>query len=567
MLKSLSIKNFALIEQAEIHFEHGLNIITGETGAGKSILLGALSMILGERAATENIRTGADRSVIEGTFSIKANDPLELLLKENEIETPDQEILIRREISLKGQNRCFINDTLITTSILKSIGDLLVDLHGQHDHQSLLQQEIHVDIIDAYGHLESWSNEVKQQFKKINELKNKIKDLEEHKESYVEKRDVFMHQLKEITDISPEPDEDNCLLQEEKIFANAERLFELTKNIYDVIYDAERSAGELLGEAHRDFEELKKIDERFNEVLAQFITAKITLEEVSRWIGEYHQKITFEPERLEEIRARIVAIQRLKKKYGTIEEILAKKVQIDESLNLSDNFDFELKKLRKQFEEEIGHYTKLCIELTAKRKKLAAELDKKVVTEMKNLGMEHAQFKTEIRHVEQADSFAKVNGKPVAATAKGLDFVEFMISTNLGESLKPLVKVASGGEMSRIMLSLKTALAGSDQIPTLIFDEIDVGISGRIAQAVGKALYSLAQSHQTICITHLPQIAGFSQCHFSVEKNFVKDKTVTEIKKLSHDEKLREVAKLLGGEQITDITLKNARELVSTLSR
>ncbi len=564
MLKSLSIKNFALIEEAEIHFERGLNIITGETGAGKSILLGALSMVLGERASTENIRTGAEKSVIEGIFTVKP--AVAQLLKENEIEITGDEILIRRELSLKGQNRCFVNDNLISSSLLKSIGDYLVDLHGQHDHQSLLRQEIHVDILDAFAHLGSAVDKVRLQFKKMTELKNKIADLEQHKESYAEKREVFAFQLKEITDVSPEIDEDTRLLQEEKIFANSEKLFDLTKRIYDALYDAEHSTVDLLSEAHKDLEEVKKVDERFNEITAQFVTAKITLEEVARWIGDYHQKITFEPERLEEIRARITAIQRLKKKYGTIEAILAKKAEIEESLNLSENFDFELNKLRKQFDVEIEAYVKLCASLTEQRKKFAQELDKKVVTQMKNLGMDHAQFKTEIRYQEQADSFVKIGSQPVAAAASGLDWVEFMISANLGESLKPLVKVASGGEVSRIMLSLKSALAGSDQIPTLIFDEIDVGISGRIAQAVGKALHTLAQAHQTICITHLPQIAGFSQTHFAVEKRFTKGRTITEIRKLDQNDKIREVAKLLGGEEITDTTLKNARELVATLT-
>ncbi|MBL7995529.1 DNA repair protein RecN [bacterium] len=566
MLRTLSIKNFALIEDAEIQFELGLNIITGETGAGKSILLGALSMILGERAATDNIRTGADRSVIEGTFTIDNNSGLRSLLQENDIEINDNEILIRREISLKGQNRCFVNDTLITTSLLKSIGDLLVDLHGQHDHQSLLHQEIHVDILDSYGCLEPVRNEVRQRFKRISEIKNKIRELEDHKLTYLDKREFFQHQLKEIKDISPDIDEDVRLIREEKIFSNSEKLFELTKKIYDALYDTERSVVEILGETFRDFEEIKKVDERLNDIISQFVTAKITLEEVSRWVGDYHQKITFEPERLEEIRMRIAAIQRLKKKYGSIDEILEKKAQIEEAINISDNFDFELSNMQKQLDVEVENYTRICAELTSQRRKFAVDLDKKVVLVMRNLGMEHAQFRTEIKYSENPESFITVNGIHVNASSSGLDFVEFMISTNLGESPKPLAKVASGGEVSRIMLSLKSVLAGSDQIPTLVFDEIDVGISGRIAQAVGKSLYHLAQSHQTICITHLPQIAGFSQSHYSVEKRFSKNKTVTAINRLSQDDKLHEVAKLLGGEQVTEASLENAKELISSLS-
>jgi DNA repair protein RecN (Recombination protein N) len=561
MLQSLSIKNFALIEEAEISFDSGLNIITGETGAGKSILIGALSMILGERAATETIRSGADRAIIEGRFSCDRNKPLIHLLRENEIEFQN-EILLRREISLKGQNRCFVNDTLITNAQLKLIGDLLVDLHGQHEHQSLLRQEVHIDILDSYAGLENSVSDVKSVFANITGLKKKVSEIESHKESYAEKREVYLHQLKEITSVSPLPDEDTNLLQEEKIIGSSEKLFELTERIHTILYDAEPSVTGALTDVQKQLDELKQIDLRFNDLAAQHAAAKITIDEIARWVGDYNHKINFDPQKLEAIRERLLAIQKLKKRYGSIDDVLKKKAELEEALNLSENYDFELGKLRKQLENEIAIYISKAVELSGRRKKAAAELDKKIVAEMKMLGMEHAQFKTEIRQVENPSSFVHVGGSHITAGSNGIDAIEFVISTNLGEALRPLIKVASGGEISRIMLSLKSILADSDNIPTLVFDEIDVGISGRIAQAVGRALFNHAQTHQTICITHLPQIASVSQTHFSVIKTFANGKTTTEIKKLSKNEKLHEVAKLLGGEKVTETTLQNALELV-----
>ncbi len=564
MLQSLSIKNFALIEEAEIFFEPGLNIITGETGAGKSILLGALSMILGERAAADTIRTGTERAVIEGKFSLNRIEPLIRLLRENEIEFQNDEILLRREISLKGQNRCFINDTLITNALLKSIGDLLVDLHGQHEHQSLLRQEVHIQILDAYGRLENSVADVKSHYAAVMDLKKKITGIEEHKGSYAEKRELYLHQLKEITDVSPLPDEDEALLQEEKILSGAEKLFELTGKIYNALYEAESSVCGALAEVQKHLDELKLIDQRFSEISGQHQTARIMMEEIARWVGDYNHKINFDTARLEEIRVRLLAIQKLKKKYGSIRETLAKKVELEEGLNLSEHFDAELEKLRKQLDGIVTAYVATASELSKGRKKAATGLDTKIVFEMKNLGMEHAQFKTEVKYSEDSLSFVTVEGKNIKAGSDGIDYVEFLISTNLGESMKPLVKVASGGEISRIMLSLKSVLAQSDNIPVLVFDEIDIGISGRVAQAAGKALFNLAQSHQTICITHLPQIAGVSQAHFSVVKSFAAGKTKTEIKKLSKNEKLHEVAKLLGGEKVTETTLQNALELIES---
>jgi len=562
MIKSLYIKNFALIEEAEIQFDRGLNVITGETGAGKSILIGALSMILGERASLDLVRSGADRAIIEATVSGQNNQKLEQCLKSKEIEWDEEEIVLRREISSKGQNRCFINDSLITNAALKEIGDFLVDLHGQHEHQYLLRQEVHIDILDEFVGLNQKVAVVHAQFKRVNDLRSRITDLLAQKESFHEKREIYEHQLKEISEVGPSPNEDEDLLQEEKLLGSSEKLYELTSRVHETLYDTESSVVSMLGKLVPDVEMLKNIDDRFGEIQRQFEASKISLEEISRWMSDYNHKIRFNPERLEEIRDRIARIQRLKKKYGSIDSILLKQKELQEFIHLSENFDFEIDKLNKQLESEIKVYREQALGLSKERKKAAEILERQVEIQMTGLGMDHAQFKVYFEHMEDQVGWLLVDGRPIKATIKGIDRVEFFLSTNLGESLKPLVKVASGGEVSRIMLSLKAVLAESDKIPSLIFDEIDVGISGRIAQAVGKTLSDLAHSHQTICITHLPQIASQSTTHFSVIKKVVGSKTVTQIKKLSPEEKIQEVAKLLGGEMVTETTLENAKELI-----
>lgn len=561
MLLSLYIKNFALIEEIEIEFDRGLNVITGETGAGKSILMGALTMILGERASTDVIRRGSDRAIIEGKFYIGSNLRLKDFIHSQEIEAGEQ-ILLRREISLKGQNRCFINDSLITTNVLKSIGDLLVDLHGQYEHQYLLRQEVHIDILDEFAGLQQPAALLKSQFQKVTELSRKISDLISQKETFKEKKEIYEHQLKEISEVALQRNEDETLLQEEKLLGSSEKLYSLTERVYETLYDSDASALTALSGLDAAFKELRQIDARFEDIGKQFETIRISIEEIARWVGDYNHKIQFSPERLEEIRERLLKIQRLKKKYGSIDEILDKQKELEANVSLSENFEFELNKLKTQFESDAAAYAREALKISDQRRQAARKLQEQVVDEMKKLGMEGAQFITNIEAVPDPDSKISIGNQKVKATARGIDQVEFFLAANVGEAPKPLVKVASGGEISRIMLSLKTVLAETDQIPTLVFDEIDVGISGRIAQAVGRALHQLAGSHQTIAITHLPQIAGLSQTHFSVSKKTVGDKTITQIKKLTREEKIHEVAKLLGGESVTSATLENARELV-----
>jgi DNA repair protein RecN (Recombination protein N) len=544
MLKHLSIKNFALIEDAEIDLGPGLNIITGETGAGKSILLGALSMILGERASTDFIRTGCDRAIIEGVFTAPAGWTLP-----GGVES-DAEMIVRRELSVKGQSRCFVNDGLVTVAELKQMGDALVDLHGQHEHQYLLRQDVHIDMLDDYAASHEAIDGISILYREASALEETITRHQTGKKEYEEKKDHYLFLLREIEDISPSDNEDEQLLEEERILGSSEKLHALTNRIYGELYESDSAVLDRLKSFENELQALAAIDRRFDEWLQQFRTALITLEEVSRGVGDYRHRITFDPDRLNQIRERLMAIQRLKKKYGSIEDILKKRDEYREFVRMADNFDSEIQALQEQVRKIWKQYDERAKKLSELRKTSAERLENTVVKELANLGMSDARFEVQIDRTD----------KP---TAKGIDRVNFLLSANPGEPPKELVKVASGGEVSRIMLAIKASLAESDRIPTLVFDEIDVGISGRIASAVGKVLTDLSNSHQIICITHLPQIASMPATHFAVSKRVENDITTTEIKALDAEGKVLEVAKLLGGDTVTSVAIENARELVT----
>lgn len=561
MLKSLYIKNFALIEEARIEFERGLTVITGETGAGKSILIGALSMVLGERAASDLIRSGSDRAVIEAVFDPGMNHDLQRLFELNDLEY-QVPLNIRREITLKGQNRCFVNDMMISTAALKQIGDMLVDLHGQHEHQSLLKQELHIEYLDAYASFETDLTAIKTVYDGIMNLLKQQRELIKNRDSFAELHELYTGQLKEIQQVNPATNEDESLLQEEKILMSSEKLHSLSESVYTALYETDSCVTAALDKIHKQLDELRNTDTRINEVWESFNTAKIQIDELTRWIGNYNRKVIFDPDRLEQIRVRLSQIQKLKKKYGSMQAVIEKKTELEHKVRQSQDFEFELEQLTKALNNAKAKYLDMARHISDKRRTAGQDLDKRAVAKMKQLGMDHAVLKTNIDTVPDSESWCEFDHKKIKATAKGIDNVEFYLSANLGEAPRPLAKIASGGEISRIMLSLKSVLARADGISTLIFDEIDVGISGRIAQAVGKSLQELSRDHQLICITHLPQIAAMSDQHFSVIKIQSEGKTVTTIRRLNHEDKIREVAKLLGGEQISETALKNAEELI-----
>ncbi len=563
MLNTLYIKNFALFDEIQVSFQKGLNIITGETGAGKSLIVDALNFLLGDRTGLTALRKGASKAVVEGTFGPISREIADFLVK-NDLDILENEVRVRRELNNSGRSRSFINDTPVTIDTLRRLGEILVDLHGQHEHQSLLKNEKHLEYLDAFAGAENDVSAVRESFKKIRSLKNQLAELDARARVLEEKRDYLQFQLKEIQAIHPEAGEEEELIREERILANSERLFSLSSEAYRILYEEDQSIYSLLTRVENLLVELQEIDTRFSDSARLSSEAKINLDEIAKFLQHYTAGFEFNPERLEEIRTRLSELRRLEKKYGpNIPAVLEKKAEIESELELLENIDSEIESTRAELEAEKKRYAELAFALSEKRRLAASRLKKSIEAVLKKLGMERAVFNVAVEILENPRGWVVgKEGKHYTATARGIDRITFLISANPGEPLKELQKVASGGEISRVMLAIKSVLAEKDAVPVLVFDEIDSGISGRVAQTVGKQLKELSDSHQIICVTHLPQIASAGQAHFAVEKAVKENETRTFVHSLDAGERIVEIAKLIGGERITDVNLRSAEELL-----
>lgn len=566
MLKSLSIKNYALIEELTVHFNRGLVIITGETGAGKSIIVDALGLVIGERASTEVVRTGAEKAIVEGTFDISGNTQLHPFLQAHDLEC-ENELIVRREISAKGTNRCLVNDSAITLNVLKHIGEFLVDLHGQHDHQSLLRTATHVDMLDEFGGVGANVEEFRSAYKRLKETSSQLSELRQREAQLKEKLELLTFQINEIDAVAPRAGEEEDIESELRILENAEKLVSATSTLYDMLYEGEQSVHDMLGIAHKQLSELAAIDKQFDEPANECKSAEVIVDELAKFVQRYNSAVEFNPERLEGLRQRLAKLTALKKRYGGT--VLAHRERIGKEAELAENFDATIRKLATQADEQRAVCARLAAQLSAQRHVAAKRLDNEVVAELAKLGINNARFVTRVRQpaigtngVADDGEVVTIGTKNVRLNPKGCDEVEFSISTNLGEEVKPLAKVASGGEVSRIMLALKSILAKSDRLPVMIFDEIDVGISGRIAQAVGVSMKNLSKHHQIIAITHLPQIAGLADTHIVVEKSEKHGRATTSVRLLTLEERVREVAKLMSGSAVTEAGLIGAKELM-----
>lgn len=563
MLKSLRIKNFAIVENLEVEFYPGLNVLTGATGAGKSIIIGALNLALGERASSEMIRSGVDSAIVEAVFEIKPKGLIEKLLSELGIIYPENQLIIRRELSSKGVSRCFLNDRLVTLANLKLLGDQLADLHGQHEHQSLLNPEEHLIYLDNYAEAKDLLNRVSDSYYK---LKKKIEDLEELKridKISQEKKELYQFQLKEISSANLSAGEEEELYSQKIILENSETLFQITSLVFQELYEKDGSILERLSCLKKDLEKGGEYDLRLKEHIEALNSAALQLDETSRFLQGYKDSLNFEPERLEKTRERLNLINILKKRYGqSVSEVLNYADRIKNELDKIENRDELIQKTEMEISDLKQTLKKDSLLLSSKRKEKGVELAKKIKKELSFLGMERCDFETKIFYREAEDGLLELEGKRYYVDEKGIDQVEFYVSPNLGEELKPLAKIASGGEISRIMLALKSVLAKSDQIPSMIFDEVDVGIGGEMAEAVGKRMKALSSTHQIICITHLQQIASQADYHFKVYKEVSKSRTITKIKLLSRDERIKEIARMMAGKKISDLTLEHAAEMI-----
>ncbi len=564
MIKTLYAKNFALIDELKVDFCQGFNIITGETGAGKSILIGALGALLGDKLHREIVRQGEEKGIVEGEFSLLSTPELSEFFKNNDLDWFDGQVIVRREVSNNGRSRCFINDVPATVTALSELGDLLVDLHGQHEHQLLLRVPKHIDYLDDYGQLNGQVKLVSQAFEKWTELQTRLNELLSKQEEIRRSRELLRFQYQEILAVDPQPKEEDELLNEERILGNSETLYEQSSALFNDLYEQEGAVSEKLSIACKRIGELADIDPSFQESLNECENALLIVNDVAKFMQGYASTITVDAERLELIRNRIAALTGLKKKYGgTIDAILETKQRLQERLLFSENLDQEIGRVRDQIDASHKNLILLCLELSEKRQKVGEELAEKISKQLQLLGMSKSIFAVSNEYKDATSGYTIViKDRRIAVHAKGIDHIEFLFSANPGQSPKPLVKIASGGEISRVMLAMKTLLAQVDRVPVLVFDEIDSGVSGRIAEVVGKNLRRLALSHQIISITHLPQIASQADVHYLVEKNVQKEHTFTNIRPLNDEERIEQIARLFGGEHVTDTLLKSAKEML-----
>ncbi len=564
MLKSIHIQNFALAQNLSIQLENGLNILTGETGTGKSIIVGAISAVLGARVFTEVVRTGAEKAIVDAIFDIRNLKEVQNKLGERGLGN-GEEVFLRREISTKGQTRAFINDIPVTITTLAEIGDLLVDIHGQNEHQSLLRKETHRYFLDAYGKLDKELRNVSEQFRQVEQALSNLRELENKRNNLDEKYELFQFQMNEISKAQVQPGEDETLEAERKILANTEKIVEYATEFNRLTEGTgDSNLLELLGQALHTLKELTNYSEDLEKITNEFSSAKIIVEEAARSVEEFQSKLEFNPERLEEIELRLSTLSQLKKKYGgSIQSIFDHLESLKHELSLRENFEFEIEKLQKIYQQKLVEYHEAALILSNARKETAKKLEKEVIGLLKEIGMPKILFRVNTMWIESENGIFAHEQKKYAGDENGIDDVEFFISPNPGEEFKPLTKIASGGEISRIMLALKNILAETDKIPLLIFDEIDAGVSGKIASSVGKSIEKLAESHQIICITHLPQIASFGGTHLRVEKFEENGRTFTRVLNLNRDERIKEIANLIGGKKVSAEILQSAEQLLA----
>jgi len=561
MIKSLYIKDFALIDELDVQFEHGLNIMTGQTGAGKSIIIGALNMILGERADTEVIRQGAKKAISEATIHVGKNEYLAELLDENAVEV-SEELILRREIRQSG-SRAFINDTPVNISVLKKVGDQLVDLHGQHDHQMLLKDENHLGVIDQFESVEPALKAYQTEYRKMAELQKELRDLKRRERELKEKTDLYQFQVKELEAAELDPHEEEELEAEMHLLDNAEDLDQKAAAIAEIGNGDDISLMEMLNTIKLHLEDMARIESEFDTYLEEVNTARISIQEAVHFAERYRNGIEFNPQRLETLRQRQAELNRLQKKYQrSIPELISYYKDVKAELNVAENFDLEIERIQGKIAEQAEALKKAAVDLHDTRDKVGRQLSNEVVDSLKNLGIMHGRFQVDVAWRVSDNGWFELDGDRIECATDGCDDVRFYISTNKGEEPKPLAKIASGGEVSRVMLSLKSILAKEHHLPVMIFDEIDTGISGNISEKVGREMRKLSEYCQIVAITHQPQIASQAHKHYRVEKVEEGARTITKIVPLSDEEHIHEVASLMSGEEITDSALTSAKELI-----
>lgn len=563
MLTEITIENFALIDKVRLQFGAGLNVLTGETGAGKSIVIDAVEAVLGGRASADYVRTGCERAVVEAVFDLSGNPERIRALSELGIDLDDDSLLVvRRELARGGRSTVRLNGRSATAGMLREAMTGLIDLHGQHEHQSLLDPNRHLELLDQFGgeRILTIRSRVEALHRDLAAVERELRNLVGDEKDRLRREDLLKYQLEELDRAKLRPGEEEDLLAERRILMGAEKLKLAAQKSYAMLYEGDQrqlSVIDLLGRIGAELGDAARIDPSLQPVIELLQTAGYQLEEAVRSLGDYRERIEYDPARLEATEARLDLIAGLKRKYGnTVEEVLAYAETVRselERLSKAEELAAELMARRKRIGGELA---RAAARLTEQRKLVGLELARRVEAELAGLGMGKARFEVGILTDEsREEEWAGIG-------PDGCDRVEFLLSPNTGEPLKPLTKIVSGGEMSRIMLAIKVVLARVDGVPTLIFDEIDAGISGRAAQAVGEKLALLSAESQVLCVTHLPQIAAMADTHFLITKEEADGRTITRVTGLDEEGRTLEIARMIGGADLTRLTVDHAREML-----
>ena len=572
MLSELSIQNFAIIDKLSLEFEDGLIIFTGETGAGKSIIIDAVEAILGGRTDNTMIRSGAQEAIVEAIFQLQRSDPpqiKQILSKEGLLDDENQ-VILGREIRKTGKNLARINGRNVSVGLLREIGNYLVDIHGQSEHLTLLKTKYHLPLLDRFAitipgnKLSSLLQNYQETYRELQKIQKEISALKEAEKDSARQEDLLKYQINEIESAYLQPGEEEILLDERKRLTNAEQLATLAQDALLTLEEGTPevpSAIDRLGELLDILSRLSAIDKT---QVGLHTSAENTFEEaneLARSLREYIEEIEYNPDKLNQVEDRLFLIQNLRKKYGdSIPEILSFLEQAKESLEAITHSEERLAELEKQMIKLENKLAKLGSEISNERHSAATKLESAIEKELTELQMEKAKFRVSFEMIKDENGILMKDGNKYAFFSDGMEKVEFLIESNPGEGFKPLVKIASGGETSRLMLSLKSVLAEADEIPTLIFDEIDQGIGGRVGTSVGKKLRKLAETHQVLCVTHLPQLAAFGTQHFNIQKTVINNRTVTQAKELKKKERIKELAQMMG--TVSEGTTHSAKELL-----
>jgi DNA repair protein RecN (Recombination protein N) len=562
MLTLLHINNIALIDELRLEFAEGLNLLTGETGSGKSIIVDSLGALTGERVSADLIKEGTTSARIEGLFSLEPSSEILQIFDEAglDVEPADfDDLIVRRELSATGKNRIFVNNQLVTQNFLKRIGGFLVDIHGQGEQQTLFDPRTHLEMLDDYAGLGELRKEIAEKYRRWHQVLKELESLRSDETQKLQLVDILQFQIDELKKANLQAGEDEELETERRRLMNVEKLSALSDEAYALLYESSESAISNLALVAKNVDELMNYDGQFGEYNEQMASAQAVLEDLAITLRSFRGSLEFSPERLSEIESRLAEIQRLKRKYGgSIESALAHLAESEERLSRIESAELREAELLKQANAARADYLKIARETHDRREKAAREYSKAVEAALKDVALERARFEVRVNAPENLNDESSNR----FLTAKGFDAVEFYFSANVGESLKPIARVASGGEASRLMLVLKTTGKLSEQQKTAVFDEIDVGISGRVSEAVGRKLKKLAAHHQVLCVTHQPQVAALADAHFVVEKEMSGERTTVQVVKLNKNARVEELARMLTGATVTDSARRHAKELL-----